>query len=49
MVAVDACTNLTTTNWVPMVTNTLTNGTFYFSDPEWADYIGRFYRIRSPP
>ena len=48
-VAVDACTNLTTTNWVPMVTNTLTNGTFYFSDPEWADYIGRFYRIRSPP
>jgi len=27
---------------------TLTNGSFYFSDPQWANYSGRFYRIRSP-
>jgi hypothetical protein len=34
-------------------TNTLntfvgTNGTSYFSDPQWTNYPGRFYRLRSP-
>jgi hypothetical protein len=25
----------------------LTNGSFYFSDPAWMNYPGRFYRISS--
>jgi hypothetical protein len=29
-------------------TNTLTGGSAYFSDPQWMNYPGRFYRIRSP-
>ena len=49
IVVVEACTNLTKTNWVTVVTNTLTNGTFYFADFEWTNFIGRFYRIRSVP
>ena len=29
-------------------TNTLTGGTAYFGDPQWTNYPGRFYRLRSP-
>jgi hypothetical protein len=29
-------------------TNTLTDGWFYFSDPQWKNYPARLYRIRSP-
>ena len=32
----------------PVSTNALTNETFYFSDPKWTNYPGRFCRIRSP-
>jgi hypothetical protein len=32
----------------PVITNTLVNGTNYFSDPQWTNYPGRFYRLRSP-
>jgi BspA type Leucine rich repeat region (6 copies) len=40
-------------NWSPLSTNTLntfvgTNGTSYFSDPQWTNYPRRFYRLRSP-
>ena len=48
-IVVEGCTNLTQTNWSTVVTNTLTNGTFYFRDPEWTNFFGRFYRIRSVP
>jgi len=46
-VVVEASTNLATQEWRPQQTNTIiaTNGTFYFSDPEWTNYPGRFYRI----
>ena len=47
-IAVDACTNLATLDWVPLQTNTLTADTFYFSDPDWADHPRRFYRVRWP-
>ena len=48
-VAVDACTNLANpTSWSPISTNTLTNGSSYFSDPQWKNYPARFYRLRSP-
>jgi hypothetical protein len=47
-VAVEACTNLSNPVWQPVQTNTLTGGYFYFSDPTWTNYPGRFYRVRSP-
>jgi hypothetical protein len=45
-VVVEASTNLV--NWQPLQTNTLATGTSYFSDPQWTNYTGRFYRLRSP-
>jgi hypothetical protein len=45
---VEACTNLTNARWTPLQTCTLTNGSIYFSDPQWTNYPTRFYRIRSP-
>ena len=47
-VVVEASTNLATPVWTPVATNTLTDGSSYFSDPQWADHPGRFYRLRSP-
>jgi hypothetical protein len=44
-VVVQACTNLANPVWLPVVTNTLTNGTFYFSDANWTNYHNRFYRL----
>ena len=53
VIVVEACTNLAKSVWSPVSTNTLntfvgTNGTSYFSDPQWTNYPGRFYRLRSP-
>ena len=53
VVVVEGCTNLTNPAWSPVSTNTLntfigTNGTAYFSDQQWTNYPGRFYRLRSP-
>ena len=45
-VVVEASTDLI--NWQPVQTNTLTTGSAYFSDPQWTNYPGRFYRLRSP-
>ena len=47
-VIVEACTNLAQMTWRPVATNTLTGGTSYFSDSQWTNYPGRFYRLRSP-
>ena len=47
-VVVEARTNLDDTTWTPVSTNTLTNGSSYFSDAQWTNYPGRFYRLRSP-
>jgi hypothetical protein len=46
-VVVEACTNLANHTWSPVSTNTLTNGTSYFSDPQWTNYTRRFYRLCS--
>ncbi|HEY1662896.1 MAG TPA: leucine-rich repeat protein [Verrucomicrobiae bacterium] len=46
MVVVEASTNLI--NWQPVQTITLTTGSAYFSDPQWTNYPGRYYRFRSP-
>jgi len=47
-VVVEACTDLANPIWSPVGTNTLPGGSSYFSDPQWTNYPGRFYRIRSP-
>ena len=43
-VVVEASTNLTG-GWGPVWTNTLGSSGAYFSDPEWTNYRGRFYRV----
>jgi hypothetical protein len=48
VIVVEACTNLANPTWQPIQTNTLTGGTSYFSDPQWTNYPGRFYRLSSP-
>jgi len=48
IVVVEATTNLSSPDWHPVQTNTLTTGSVYFSDPQWTDYPNRFYRLRSP-
>jgi hypothetical protein len=53
VIVVEACNDFANPVWQPVQTNTLntfigTNGTSYFSDPQWANYPARFYRFRSP-
>jgi hypothetical protein len=47
-VMVEACINLSSADWAPLQTNTLTCGSLYFSDAHWMNYPIRFYRLRSP-
>jgi hypothetical protein len=46
-VVVEAAIDLGNPIWSPVATNTLSNGTFYFTDPRWTKYPSRFYRVRS--
>jgi hypothetical protein len=48
IVVVEATTSLRNATWYPLQTNTLTGGSFYFSDAQWTNYLSRFYRIHSP-
>jgi hypothetical protein len=47
VIVVEACTNLNNPIWVPVGTNTLTGDGTYFTDPDRAKHVGRFYRLRS--
>jgi hypothetical protein len=47
-IVVEASLNLAARSWVALQNSTLTNGLMYFGDPQWTNYPGRFYRIRSP-
>jgi BspA type Leucine rich repeat region (6 copies) len=47
-VVVEACTNLVNSNWIELQTNTLSEGSFHFSDSQWANFPYRFYRLRPP-
>jgi len=47
-IAVEACSNLASASWAALQTCSLTNGSIYFSDPQWTNYPTRIYRIRSP-
>jgi uncharacterized repeat protein (TIGR03803 family) len=44
VVIIEACTDLATSQWVPLQTNTLGSEPFFFSDPAWTNYPGRYYR-----
>jgi hypothetical protein len=46
-VVVEASPSLSNPVWSPVATNTLSGGTFHFSDPQWTKYPSRFYRVRS--
>ena len=48
VVVVEASTDLAQPIWSPVGTNTLTDGSSYFSDLQWTNYPARFYRLRSP-
>ena len=49
-VVVEACADLANPVWTPLSTNTIAgtlgSGSIHFSDPQWTNYPGRFYRIR---
>jgi hypothetical protein len=42
---IEGSTNLL--DWMPLQTNALDGSPVYFSDPQWMNYPGRFYRLRS--
>ena len=46
-VVVEACTSLASADWLPVGTNTFTNGLSCFIDPQWTNYPIRLYRLRS--
>ena len=45
MVVIEASTNITASQWMPLQTNSL--GPLYFCDPAWTNYPRRFYRART--
>jgi hypothetical protein len=47
-IVLEASTNLASPIWTPLLTVTLTNGLFYFSEPFQTNNSGRYYRISSP-
>jgi hypothetical protein len=47
-VVVEASPTLFPPAWSSVSTNSFTSDSFHFSDPDWANYPSRFYRIRSP-
>jgi hypothetical protein len=47
-VVVETCTNLACPVWLPLRTVTLTNGSFYFSEPVQPNASGRFYGLGLP-
>jgi hypothetical protein len=47
-VVVEVCTNMSNPVWSPVATNIVNNGISYFSDPQYTNYPGRCYRLRSP-
>lgn len=48
VVVVEAATNLLDPVWTPVEVAVLADGSAEFQDPQWTNYSGRFYRLRSP-
>jgi hypothetical protein len=47
-IVVEACTNLANPVWTPLTNMALTNGSVYFSDPNWTNFPVRYYGIGFP-
>jgi len=47
-IAIEACDDLTLSNWVVLQRLTLTNGLYHFSEPFVSTNPARFYRIGFP-
>jgi hypothetical protein len=47
-IVVEANTGMANPGWTALQTCTLTNGSIYFTDPDWTNHPIRLYRIRSP-
>ncbi len=47
VVVIEAATDLAHPKWSAIDTNTLSGGSAYFTDRQWADYPGRFYRLQA--
>jgi hypothetical protein len=47
-IQLQACTNLTCPVWTPLTNASLTNGSFYYSEPMQANASARFYRLAFP-
>jgi hypothetical protein len=48
VIVVEASASLADPTWYPLQTNTLNGDSLYFSDPQWTNYPGRFYRLGMP-
>lgn len=47
-IVVEAVGSLLGSGPTQLLSGNLTNGSIHFSDPQWTNFPGRFYRIRSP-
>jgi len=47
-IVVEGSDGLSGGSWIPLATSSLSGGAIYFADPNWTNYRGRLYRIRSP-
>lgn len=47
VVAIETSPSLGAPSWVPVSTNSLVNGSLYFTDPQWTNSPIRFYRARA--
>ena len=47
-VYVQAAANVSCTNWCTVATNNMISNSFYFSDAQWTNFPGRFYRLATP-
>jgi len=47
-IVVEACANPGKAVWSALTNVTITNGSFYFSDSQWTNFCGRYYRISAP-
>jgi len=48
MVVVEASGSLSAATWTPLLSFTLTNGPYYFSDPWQSNMASRYYRLAFP-
>jgi hypothetical protein len=46
---IEACTNLSTTNWAPVFTNSTPTNVLFYTDPDAGSHLGRFYRTFQSP